>query len=805
MKKRMFLGAFVLAVAIVLFAGLMSVSADPPIYWKPGGWIDYAPNGLPDFDQKQPGWGPLGFPPPWSYCGPVAVANSLWWFDSRYEPKPVAPHAVNDHYFLVLSYNPLMPGGWDDHDPQNVPPLVQELAMYFDTDDLRPPFTGPWLGTNILDMFYGLQWYLYGKPPASWMLMPRPASYYDDYYVTLKEKPPFGWVADEVLRSEDVILLLGFWQDYDPTPAYDWRRLGGHYVTVAGVDAGAVPPQIAFSDPYTDTAEVGAPGRTLNGTLIPHLPIPGHGPAVHNDAGNLSHDVYNVKLTPPLSPHGLWEIAGYPPYSPGDVTQNFEDQNRPGFPYNWAAYNPAFPIFTEVEYAIAMSPFHWKPGGEWVWVPAPWNMWEWWWYEDDGHSCLPDFSSGGLGYGFDGPVVIANSFWWFDSKYETLITGGWPQPPPTISDHYDLVKSYNAAWDDHDKKNITPLVQDLASYANTTSSGTTADGMVAGISNYLAGRNLLTDFYTKTMDAPSFEWVAHEVTMCEDVILLLGFWENTGTGYERKGGHYVNAAGVHVGTGGADRNLIGLSDPAMDNAVGGQGSGRVFEPEYWKAGFPDPINKGPTDISHDIYHIGSSPVSNGQWSLADYPVTGTVPSFVGLNGGGATWGGGALYTVVEWAMAVSPRPALDITKTAVMDHVVPGGWITYTIGFSNVSPYTVTNVTINDPLPATTLMLGTSSFASAASPGVSINHVPSTYYSWNVSDLGYNKGGTITITAQVNPEINIETLVVTNTVFITGTNLHGPKPEGTTVSDAAEVIMRPSKMQLPIIMKNHPQ
>ena len=22
-------------------------------YWKDGGWIDYAPNGVPDFDQKQ--------------------------------------------------------------------------------------------------------------------------------------------------------------------------------------------------------------------------------------------------------------------------------------------------------------------------------------------------------------------------------------------------------------------------------------------------------------------------------------------------------------------------------------------------------------------------------------------------------------------------------------------------------------------------------------------------------------------------------------------------------------------------------
>jgi len=53
----------------------------PPLPWymKPS-YPDYAPSGMPDFDQRQGGtyqWqDPAGGQ--WSHCGPVAVANSLW-------------------------------------------------------------------------------------------------------------------------------------------------------------------------------------------------------------------------------------------------------------------------------------------------------------------------------------------------------------------------------------------------------------------------------------------------------------------------------------------------------------------------------------------------------------------------------------------------------------------------------------------------------------------------------------------------------------------------------------------------------
>ena len=241
-------------------------------YWKDGGWTDYAPSGVPDFDQKQDCWGIGGCPAPgipparWTYCGPVAAANSLWWFDSKFEPSPAPPLTINDNYYLVTSYGFFgPPPGWDDHNPSNVNGmapapggLVDDLAWYFDTDGQRTHF--PQQGTNVRNISYGLQWYLYGGNPA-WGVSPygpRYGNYYDDYHVQLVKMPTFDWVEAEVERSEDVILLLGCWQWQDPdglpgSGDERWVRLGGHYVTVAGINS--TDHQIAFSDPFFDNAE----------------------------------------------------------------------------------------------------------------------------------------------------------------------------------------------------------------------------------------------------------------------------------------------------------------------------------------------------------------------------------------------------------------------------------------------------------------------------------------------------------------------------------------------------------------------
>jgi hypothetical protein len=142
-----------------------------------------------------------------------------------------------------------------------------------------------------------------------------------------------------------------------PCPGGAWRRCGGHYVTVAGINSQDY--LIAVSDPMFDWAEGGNPGRVLNGHYIPHTP--GHAQTAHNDEGNVSHDMYHV-IDDPISPGGLWELADYvvsqrPWYCDDLSLQNIPDEfqsvsvPRPG---------GDIPVITEVEYAVQISPWDYR-------------------------------------------------------------------------------------------------------------------------------------------------------------------------------------------------------------------------------------------------------------------------------------------------------------------------------------------------------------------------------------------------------------------------------------------------------------
>jgi len=291
-------------------------------YYKPN-QTDYAPSGMPDFDQKQDNWTDNGIPTGnWSYCGPVAVANSLWWFDSREETGGNPPPAINDTYYLVTAY-----GAWDDHAPQNVIPLVNNLSVLMNTSSS---------GTDVMEMQQGIRDYL------------NATGYNDSYYEHTEPWPDFYWIEEEVERCQDVILLLGFYHNY--TGYYE--RIGGHYVTCAGVNSPG--KQIGISDPYFDNAGAGGPGRVP----VPH-PYP-HNASVHNDTQYVSHDSYTVvqifPLMPPPPP-GCWALQNYPVGAgpPGVNITNFIGQNGgPGLPPGM--YNPGAPVETIIEYAVAVSP-----------------------------------------------------------------------------------------------------------------------------------------------------------------------------------------------------------------------------------------------------------------------------------------------------------------------------------------------------------------------------------------------------------------------------------------------------------------
>jgi hypothetical protein len=299
-------------------------------YWTESGGVDYAPNGMPDFDQQQDAW---IFPgtQTWTYCGPVAVANCLWWLDSKMERQPVPPPTMNDHYPLVQSYPPC---AWDDHDPRNLPPLVQDLALLMDTDGQRSGM--PHLGTYVWDIEAAINEYLARQGLA------------DFYEVTMVHHPTFEWVVDEVEQNSAVILLLSFylWDDEHG----QWIGQGGHFVTMAGVDSHN--RLVFFSDPFYDRAEAGWPGRVLPPGPHDHPSEPPD--TTHNDAQYLSHDMYQVVDSE--RPGGNWGPADY---KDANAVGVFSGQNLPGsFPQELELTSGGYeggPYQTEVRYAIAIS------------------------------------------------------------------------------------------------------------------------------------------------------------------------------------------------------------------------------------------------------------------------------------------------------------------------------------------------------------------------------------------------------------------------------------------------------------------
>jgi hypothetical protein len=286
---------------------LMKASAE--WFLKPS-YPDYAPSGVPDFDEKQVGWGPA--PGIYTWCGPAAVANSLWWLDSEYEsifnPAPVPPPAIRDNFPLVISYNP---GVWDDHDPQNVPNLVRNLAFLMDTDGQQSGDGHG--GTRFLDMINGIQNYLVMQGVSG------------SFEVHSQIFPDFYWIEEEIERCQDVVLFLEFYQFTGGSwiKLYDNPSLEfGHCVTCAGVNSSLT--ELLISDPWQDAFEAGtAPkgGRCP----VPH-PYP-HPAPFHNDAQFVSQDAYQAVqwmfMPPPPPPPGyppvVWELAnylltmGYPP------------------------------------------------------------------------------------------------------------------------------------------------------------------------------------------------------------------------------------------------------------------------------------------------------------------------------------------------------------------------------------------------------------------------------------------------------------------------------------------------------------
>jgi len=245
------------------------------------------------------------------------------------ERQPESPPTINDHYPLVQSYAPSV---WDDHDPRNLLPLVDNLALLMDTDGRRSGI--PHLGTYVWDMEAAINEYLARQGLA------------DFYEVTMVHQPTFEWVMDIVEQGSGVILLLSFymWDDeYE-----QWILRGGHFVTMAGVDSHN--RFVFFSDPFYNRAEAGWPGRVLPPEPHAHPSEPPD--TIHDDAQYLSHDMYHVVDS--VRPGGNWGPAEY---KDANTVGAFSGQNFPGsFPQLTSEAYKGGIYQTEVRYAIAILP-----------------------------------------------------------------------------------------------------------------------------------------------------------------------------------------------------------------------------------------------------------------------------------------------------------------------------------------------------------------------------------------------------------------------------------------------------------------
>jgi hypothetical protein len=191
-------------------------------YWKPS-YPNYSPQGLPDFDQKQYRWkkispGPNGtidsvvdgddiynidencIAPgadcylnstvveddveEWAFCGPIAVANCFWWFDSKFADPEGIPGDGQDQFTLVQDY-----GSGDDHATSNVPLLIENLARAMNTTEKGT--------TYIFDMQTVI---------TNWFIS---TGQTNKFTVQTYDQPTFSFIENEIERSQNVILLLG--------------------------------------------------------------------------------------------------------------------------------------------------------------------------------------------------------------------------------------------------------------------------------------------------------------------------------------------------------------------------------------------------------------------------------------------------------------------------------------------------------------------------------------------------------------------------------------------------------------------
>ncbi len=320
MNKK-FVGIFVctllIATVIPISTGLAEKSTykEVPIdrawFWVES-YPNYAPSGMPDFDQTQGQWKGIidggngvadstatgddvqiinfgGLVDPnepaiiapgpdcaldsnpsgddieiWIFSSAVSTMNCFWWFDSRYSDPNGSPGDGEDIYPLVGDY-----GAGDDHASSNAPLAIEKMANALNITSTVYLDNNVWIDT-IDEWFANV-------------------SLEDKLNVNFYTVPTFDFIVDETKKGRAVVLVINFIND----SSGDCVTVGSHSVTITGVNLADL--KIAISDPY----------------LNKNNPSDDN----HNDTQYVSQDIYRVEIGTPCSnyPEVEWWLPTYGP------------------------------------------------------------------------------------------------------------------------------------------------------------------------------------------------------------------------------------------------------------------------------------------------------------------------------------------------------------------------------------------------------------------------------------------------------------------------------------------------------------
>ena len=290
---------------------IRAVLLDRAWNWIPS-YPNYAPSGMPDFDQRQNQWqgiidGGNGIadstavgddvqitpeggivdpnapaiiaPGPncvlestpagddrtmWMFSYAVSTANCFWWFDSKYGDPDGIPGDGEDTFPLVTDY-----GAGDDHTADNAPLFIETMAN----------------ALNITSTFY-LNDNVWKDTIDDWFVDAGLENMLELNFYTV---PTFDFIAGEIEQGKAVILEIYFLNDDDE----ECVMVESHAVTCAGVNSGL--SRIAICDPYWDIDNPSGDN--------------------HNDTQYVSYDIYDVAIGSPCSnyPEIEWWLPAYWP------------------------------------------------------------------------------------------------------------------------------------------------------------------------------------------------------------------------------------------------------------------------------------------------------------------------------------------------------------------------------------------------------------------------------------------------------------------------------------------------------------